>query len=112
MKSAGRVATGRAARRSPVPEGLAKKTISMPRSTAAAVEELAASEGISVSAWMTRAADEAAAQQRRRAEALAATRDLLEEYEAEHGPVSDEAWQRADMFLARLERAADSAEAG
>lgn len=92
-------ATGRRARRSPAPAGLTKKSVSMPSATAKAIEELAGAEGISVSAWLTRAAEESAERTRRLADGRAAAAELLAGYEAENGALPEQAVLAARAFL-------------
>lgn len=72
-------------------EPMTKQSVTIPESTWAAVEALAEAEGISRSAWLSRAADQAAAQQLRLAVARQAAQEYVAEYEDEHGPISDEA---------------------
>ena len=102
-KAAGRTGrTGRAARRSPSTEALTRKSLALPSTTAAAAENLAAVEGVSVSAWVTRAIDEAAARARQDARVQAITAELIADFEAEHGEISAEAYAEADAFLTAL----------
>jgi hypothetical protein len=72
-------------------EPVTKQSVSIPESTWAAVEALSEAEGISRSAWLSRAAQQSAAQQLRLAVARQAAEEYAAEYEAEHGPISDEA---------------------
>jgi predicted transcriptional regulator len=69
-----------------------KFTISLPEDTDGAVREAAEAEGLSVSAWLAKAARHAIAERAALVDGLAA----IAEYEAEHGPITttteDDAW--------------------
>jgi hypothetical protein len=95
-----RAAAGRAARRNEnTEEGTGKQSVSMPAETLRLVRQLADAEGVSVSRWMTQAADERATRERRAAATRAYGAEYLAEYEAEHGPISDEARAAARRAL-------------
>jgi len=94
---------GRPARRSRSTESMVKKSIVLPPSTAAAAEELATAEGISLSALMTRAVDELTARVSEDLRRRRLSDELLADYEAEHGPIPQEEWDRADAFLKELD---------
>jgi hypothetical protein len=80
-------------------EPVTKRAVSIPESTWAAVEALSEAEGISRSAWLSRAADQAAAQQFQLALARQAAEEYAAEYEDEHGPISDKAVAEARAAL-------------
>lgn len=94
---------GRPARRSRSEEGLVKKSIVLPPKTAAAAEELATTEGVSLSALMTRAVEELLARLRAELKARATVDELIAEIEAESGPIPEEDYARAAAFLEELE---------
>jgi hypothetical protein len=94
---------GRPARRSRTEEGLVKKSIVLPPKIAAAAEELATTEGISLSALMTRAVEELFARLRAELKARAAVAEPVAEVEAESGPIPEEHYARATAFLEDLE---------
>lgn len=105
-----RAATGRSARRNEnAEEGIGKQSVSMPRETLRVVKELAEAEGVSVSRWMTQAADERAARERRAAVTRAYGAEYVAEYEAEHGPIPAEAIDTARRILGLNEDQADAA---
>lgn len=84
--------TGRSARRNdPAEQGSTKQSVSMPAETLQLVKQLADAEGVSVSRWMTQAADERADRERRAAATRAYGAEYLADYEAEHGPLPVEA---------------------
>lgn len=94
---------GRPARRSRSEEGLVKKSIVLPPKTAAAAEELATTEGVSLSALMTRAVEELLARLRKELDALASADELIADYEAAHGPIPPESWARTDALIRELD---------
>ncbi len=71
-----------------------KLSISVPAEVEETIKAAAADEGKPVSAWLAEAATEKA-----RNAALAAARDLIAEYEQEHGPLPAESRRRAREFL-------------
>jgi hypothetical protein len=72
-----------------------KLSISVPPEVEETIKAAAASEGKPVSAWLAEAATEKA-----RAAALhAAARELVAEYQSEHGPIPAASRQRAREFL-------------
>ena len=75
----------------------------LPSKTAAAAEELAATEGVSLSALMTRAVEELLARLRAELKARATVDELITEIEAESGPIPQEHYARAAAFLRELE---------
>lgn len=95
--------SGRPARRSRSEEGLVKKSIVLPPKTAAAAEELATAEGVSLSALMTRAVEELLGRLHRELEARNAADELVADYEASYGPIPAESWARTDAFIAELD---------
>jgi hypothetical protein len=76
-----------------------KLSISVPPEIEATIKAAAAGEGKLVSAWLAEAAVEKARLAARHAEARAAARELVAEYEGEHGPLPEESRQRARRFL-------------
>ena len=94
---------GRPARRSRSEEGLVKKSIVLPPKTAAAAEELATTEGVSLSALMTRAVEELLARLRAELKARTTVAGLIGEIEAESGPIPQEHYARAKAVLDDLE---------
>ena len=66
-------------------------SISVPAEVEATIKAAAAGEGKPVSAWLAEAATE---------KARAAARELIAEYEHEHGPLPAASRQRARQFLA------------
>jgi hypothetical protein len=94
---------GRPVRRSRSEEGLVKKSIVLPPKTAAAAEELATAEGVSLSALMTRAVEELLGRVRRELAARTAADELVADYEASFGPMPAESYARADAFLRQLD---------
>ena len=67
-----------------------KLSISVPPEVEETIKAAAAQEGKPVSAWLAEAATE---------KARAAARELVAEYEAEHGPLPAASRQRARQFL-------------
>lgn len=63
-----------------------KLSLSFPKKLAREIQRAAKREGMSVSAWMARAAEREAK--------LAKGRELLARYESEHGPISEEVLRR------------------
>jgi hypothetical protein len=66
------------------------------------IKQAAAREGKTVSAWLASAAEHEAAETRALEEGRAAARELIAEYESEHGPIPEDARRRADEILAEL----------
>jgi hypothetical protein len=83
-------------------EPVGKISVSMPTDVIETVKAAAGAEGISVSAWMTRAADQAADRARRLAIARASADELVAEAEALTGPIPQAAVDRAEAFLAAM----------
>jgi hypothetical protein len=79
---------------------VSKLSISVPSEVEDLVKSGAAEKGQSVSQWMAEAARHWARSEAQRAEALAAAQEVLEEYEAEFGPLPQEAVERVDRFIA------------
>ncbi|SBW28665.1 hypothetical protein FDG2_5832 [Candidatus Protofrankia californiensis] len=73
---------------------VAKVSVSLDERVLTAARAAAATEGVSLSAWISRLIDQHIGIQ----EGLAAVR----EYEAEHGPIPEEVLRRADEILDRL----------
>lgn len=76
-----------------------KLSISMPPELVATVRAAAAAEGLSLSAWLTRAAADAADREQRLATGLAEARALV----ADVGPAADADRARVRTFLADIE---------
>lgn len=76
-----------------------KLSISLPPEVEETIRAAAASEGVPVSAWLAEAATEKARAAASHATARAAARELVAEYEQEHGPVPAASRQRARQFL-------------
>lgn len=73
-------------------------SISVPEDTEAAVRAAARQAGVPVSAWLTRVAENAVAEQAALADGLAA----LSEFEADHGPLDPDGVRRAREELAAV----------
>ncbi|WP_250285531.1 MULTISPECIES: hypothetical protein [unclassified Frankia] len=73
---------------------VAKVSVSLDERVLTAARAAAAAEGVSLSSWISRLIDHHIGIQ----EGLAAVR----EYEAEHGPIPEDALRRADEILDRL----------
>ena len=76
-----------------------KLSISVPPEVEETIKAAAAEEGIPVSAWLAEAATEKAHTAALHAAGRAAARELVAEYENEHGPIPAESRQRARQFL-------------
>ena len=79
-----------------------KVSVSMPLETVRTVREMAAAADMSVSAWLTQAAEESVERARRVAAAREAAAEYSAEVEALHGPATREERDRVDAFLAEL----------
>lgn len=79
-----------------------KVSVSMPPETVRTVREMAAAAEMSVSAWLTRAAEESAERARRVATAQEAAAEYAAEVEAMHGQATPEEQERVDAFFAEL----------
>jgi hypothetical protein len=77
-----------------------KLSISVPPDVEETIKAAAAGEGKPVSAWLAEAATEKARAAALHAVGRAAARELVAEYEAEHGPLPAVSRQRARQFLA------------
>ncbi len=77
-----------------------KLSISVPPEVEETIKAAAAGEGKPVSAWLAEAATEKAHAAARQAAGRAAARELVAEYEREHGPLPAASRQRARQFLA------------
>jgi hypothetical protein len=77
-----------------------KLSISVPPEVEATIKAAAAGEGKPVSAWLAEAATEKARAAALQAAGRAAARELIAEYESEHGPLPAASRQRARQFLA------------
>lgn len=73
--------------------GVRKLSVSLDEEAAAAAREAADAAGMTLSAWLSRAATNAAA--------LEAGRRAMDEYEAEHGPFTEAEKTWADEVLDR-----------
>jgi len=76
-----------------------KLSISVPSEVEETIKAAAAQEGIPVSAWLAEAATEKAHATAAQAAGRAAARELIAEYESEHGPLPQSARERARQFL-------------
>jgi hypothetical protein len=76
-----------------------KLSISVPPEVEETIKAAAAGEGRSVSAWLAEAATEKAHVAALHAAGRAAARELVAEYEQEHGPLPAASRQRAREFL-------------
>ena len=76
-----------------------KLSISAPPEVAETIKAAAADEGKPVSAWLAEAATEKARAAALHAAGRAAARELVAEYESEHGPLPAASRQRAREFL-------------
>jgi hypothetical protein len=76
-----------------------KLSISVPPEVEETIKAAAAEEGKPVSAWLAEAATEKAHAAALHAAGRAAARELVAEYENEHGPLPAESRQRAHQFL-------------
>jgi hypothetical protein len=76
-----------------------KLSISVPPEVEETIKAAAAEEGKPVSAWLAEAAIEKAHAAALYAAGRAAARELVAEYESEHGPLPAESRQRARQFL-------------
>jgi regulator of protease activity HflC (stomatin/prohibitin superfamily) len=76
-----------------------KLSISVPPEIEETIKAAAAEEGKSVSTWLAEAATEKAQAAARYAAGRAAARELVAEYESEHGPLPEASRQRARQFL-------------
>ncbi|MEV0346050.1 hypothetical protein AB0H88_09795 [Nonomuraea sp. NPDC050680] len=76
-----------------------KLSISVPPEVEEAIKAAAAEEGKPVSACLAEAAVEKAQIARLHAQGRAAARELMAEYESEHGKLPEESRQRARQFL-------------
>lgn len=76
-----------------------KLSISVPPEVEETIKAAAADEGKPVSAWLAEAATEKARAAARHAAGRAAARDLIADYEHDHGPLPAASRQRAREFL-------------
>lgn len=76
-----------------------KLSISVPPEVEETIKAAAAEEGKPVSAWLAEAATEKARSAALHAAGRAAARELVAEYENEHGPLPAESRQRSHQFL-------------
>lgn len=76
-----------------------KLSISVPPEVEETIKAAAANEGKPVSAWLAEAATEKAHAAALHAAGRAAARELVAEYEHEHGPLPAQSRQRAREFL-------------
>jgi hypothetical protein len=76
-----------------------KLSISVPAEVEETIKAAAADEGKPVSAWLAEAATEKARAAALHAAGRAAARELIAEYEHEHGPLPAESRRRAREFL-------------
>jgi hypothetical protein len=79
-----------------------KLSISVSPEVEEIIKAAAAEEGKPVSAWLAEAAVAKAQAAARQAQGRAAARELVAEYESEHGPIPDESRARARRFLIEL----------
>jgi hypothetical protein len=76
-----------------------KLSISVPPEIEETIKAAAAQEGKPVSTWLAEAATEKAQAAARHAASRAAARELVAEYESEHGPLPAASRQRAREFM-------------
>ena len=76
-----------------------KLSISVPAEVEETIKAAAAEEGKPVSAWLAEAATEKARTAVQHAAGRASARELVAEYEAEHGALPEASRQRARQFL-------------
>lgn len=76
-----------------------KLSISVPAEVEETIKAAAAGEGMAVSAWLAEAATEKARAAALHAAGRAAARELVAEYEREHGPLPQASRDRAREFL-------------
>jgi hypothetical protein len=76
-----------------------KLSISVPPEVEETIKAAAAGEGKPVSAWLAEAAIEKARAAAQHAAGRAAARELIADYENEHGPLPAASRQRARQFL-------------
>ena len=76
-----------------------KLSISVPAEVEETIKAAAAEEGKPVSAWLAEAATEKARAAAQHAAGRGAARELVAEYEAEHGPLPEASRRRARQFL-------------
>ena len=76
-----------------------KLSISVPPEVEETIKAAAADEGKTASAWLAEAATEKARAATLQAAGRAATRELIAEYEGEHGPLPASSRERARQFL-------------
>jgi hypothetical protein len=76
-----------------------KLSISVPPELEETIKAAAAEEGKTVSAWLAEAVTEKARVAALHAAGRAAARELVTEYESEHGPLPAASRQRARQFL-------------
>jgi len=74
-------------------------SISVPPEVEETIKAAAAAEGKPVSAWLAEAATEKARASALHAAGRAAAREMVAEYESEHGPLPTASRQRARQFL-------------
>jgi len=79
-----------------------KLSISVPPEVAETIKAAAAEEGKSVSTWVAEATARQAAEAVALAEGRQAARELIEEYEAEHGPIPVDSQRRVRQALTDL----------
>ena len=79
-----------------------KLSISVPPEVEETIKAAAAGEGKPVSAWLAEAATEKAHTAALQAAGRAAARELVADYEQEHGPLPAASRQRARQFLAEV----------
>jgi hypothetical protein len=77
-----------------------KLSISVPADVEETIKAAAAEEGKPVSAWLAEAATEKARAAAMQAAGRAAARELVADYESDHGPLPAASRQRAREFLA------------
>lgn len=77
-----------------------KISVSMPPDVLEKVRLAAESTGESVSGWLTRAAQRSLSEQSRLEMARISAQQLVDEYEAEHGPIPPEITEDVRAFLA------------
>jgi hypothetical protein len=76
-----------------------KVSVSMPPAVVDKVRRAAEATGMSVSAWLTRAAEESLDAQARVEIGRIAAGQLLAEHEVEHGPIPQQVYDEVDAFF-------------
>jgi hypothetical protein len=81
-----------------------KVSVSMPEGVVEQALRSALADGVGLSAWLTEAAKERLARELNMDIGYRAARELVQEHEAEHGPVPAEEWAWAEELVAEAIR--------